>query len=86
MTSIFSSHFRYDTLPKKDVVILFIGLITGGIILNIWDLNFYIYYSSGNIFFILASLSCVAETITTSKLKEKNHFHHTVFGHSYYQH
>ena len=74
MTSIFSSLFKYDTLPRKDWVGLFIGLLAGGIILRIWDLNIFIFYNSGNLFFILASLSWVAVTITTSKSKEKISF------------
>ena len=73
-TSIFSSLLKYDTLPRKDWVGLFIGLLAGGIILRIWDLNFLIFYSSGNLFFIMASLSWVAVTITTSKSKEKISF------------
>ena len=71
LTSIFSRIFKYDTLPKKDWVGLSIGLLAGGIILRIWDLNFFSFYNSGNLFFILASLSWVAVTITTSRSKEK---------------
>ena len=74
LTSIFSSLFNYDTLPRKDWFGLFIGLLAGGIILRIWDLNFLIFYNSGNFFFIMASLSWVAVTITTSKSKEKISF------------
>ena len=71
LTSIFSRIFKYDTLPKKDWVGLSIGLLAGGIILRIWDLNFFSFYNSGNLFFILASLSWVAVTLTTSRSKEK---------------
>lgn len=74
LTSIFSSLFKYDTLPRKDWAGLFIGLLAGSIILRIWDLNFFIFYNSGNLFFIMASLSWVAVTITTSKSKEKISF------------
>ena len=74
LTSIFSSIFNYDTLPKKDWVGLFIGLLAGVIILRIWDLNFFIFYNSGNLFFIMASLSWVAVTITSSKTEEKISF------------
>ena len=74
LTSIFSSIFKYDTFPRKDWVGLFFGLIAGGIILRIWELNFFIFYNSGNVFFIMASLSWVAVTITTSKSKEKISF------------
>ncbi len=74
LTSIFSSLFNYDTIPRKDRVGLFIGLIAGSIILRIWELNFFIFYNSGNLFFILASLSWAVVTITTSKSKEKISF------------
>ena len=74
LTSIFSSLFNYDTLPRKDWAGLCIGLLAGSIILRIWDLNFFSFYNSGNLFFIMASLSWVAVTITTSKSKEKISF------------
>jgi len=74
LTSIFSSLFNYDTFPRKDRVGLFIGLVAGSIILRIWELNFLIFYNSGNLFFILASLSWAAVTITSSKSKEKISF------------
>ena len=74
LTAIFSSLFNYETLPRKDWVGLCFGLIAGGIILRIWDINFFIFYNSGNLFFIMASLSWVAVTITTSKSKEKISF------------
>ena len=73
-TSIFSSLLKYDTLPRKDWVGLFIGLLAGSIILRIWDLNFLIFYSSGNLFFIMASLLWMTVTITTPKSKEKVSF------------
>ena len=73
-TSIFSSLLKYDTLPRKDWVGLFFGLLAGSIILRIWDLNFLIFYNSGNLFFVMASLSWVTVTITTSKSKEKISF------------
>ena len=74
LTSIFSSLFKYDTLPRKDWAGLFIGFIASVIILRIWDLNFFSFYNSGNLFFIMASFSWVAVTITTSKSKEKISF------------
>ena len=42
------------------------GLLGGGIILKIWELDFDILYQSENIFFLLASLSLVSVTIITS--------------------
>ena len=74
LTAIFSSLFKYDTLPRKDWIGLCFGLIAGGIILRIWDMTFFNFYNSGNLFFIMASLSWVAVTITTSKSKEKISF------------
>ena len=74
LTSIFSKLIKYDTLPKKDWTGLCIGLLAGGIILRIWNMNFLIFYNSGNLFFIMASLSWVAVTITTAKSKEKMSF------------
>ena len=74
LTSIFSRIFKYDKLPKKDWAGLFIGLLAGGIILRFWNLNFFSFYNSGNLFFIMASLSWVAVTITTSKSNEKISF------------
>ena len=57
LTAIFSSLFKQDALSKKDWIGLIIGLISGGIIIRIWDLNFYTFYNSENIFFIMASIS-----------------------------
>ena len=74
LTSIFSSLLNYDTFPKKDWVALFIGLLAGGIILRIWDLTVLSFYNSGNLFFIMASLSWVAVTITTSQSNKKISF------------
>ena len=45
------------------------GLIGGTIILRLWDFNLYSLLQSGNIFFILASLSWVSVTIITSQSK-----------------
>ena len=42
--------FHDDTLPRKDLVGLLSGLLAGSIILKIWDLNFFIFYNSGNLF------------------------------------
>ena len=74
LTTIFLSFFKHDSLPRKDWVGLSIGLLAGSVILNVWDLDFFSFYNSGNLFFILASLSWVAVTITTSKSKEKISF------------
>ena len=70
LTAIFSSMFFGGLMLNKDWVGLGLGLASGGIILRLWELSFENLYHSGNLFFILASLSWVAVTIITSKSKE----------------
>ena len=69
LTSIFSSFLLKEYIPKKDWLGLCLGLVGGSIILRFWELNFNNFYNSGNLFFILASLSWVAVTIITSESK-----------------
>jgi len=70
LTAIFSSMFFGGLMLNKDWVGLGLGLASGGIILRLWELSLENLYHSGNLFFILASLSWVAVTIITSKSKE----------------
>ena len=70
LTAIFSSMFFGGLMLNKDWVGLGLGLTSGGIILRLWELSLENLYHSGNLFFILASLSWVAVTIITSKSKE----------------
>tara|TARA_B100002052_G_scaffold96057_1_gene88687 strand:- start:755 stop:1630 length:876 start_codon:yes stop_codon:yes gene_type:complete len=74
LTTFFSIIFLKDRIPKKDGVGLSLGLISGCIILRIWELDYASLYNSGNLYFILASLSWVAVTITTSKSQRELSF------------
>ncbi len=69
LTSLFSSLFFGGLILKKDWIGFGLGLIGGTIILRLWDFNLYSLLQSGNIFFILASLSWVSVTIITSQSK-----------------
>ncbi len=59
---------------KKDIIGLLLGFIGGGMIMEIWKMDIYLLFQSGNIFFILASLSWAAVTIITSRSKDFIHF------------
>ena len=65
----FFSFFLGGSILIKDYLGLVLGMIGGGLILRIWELNLDSFYHSGNVFFIFASLSWVAVTIITSKSK-----------------
>ena len=69
LTTFFSLFFGGKILGR-DYLGLILGIIGGGIILKIWELDINSLYYSGNIFFLLASLSWVAVTIITSKSKQ----------------
>ena len=58
-----------DKILKKDYLGLCLGLISGGLILRIWSIDFESIYQSGNLFYILASLSWASVTIITFKSK-----------------
>ncbi len=72
--TIFFSLFFGGKVLKRDYLGLILGLLGGGIILKIWELNFDILYQSGNIFFLLASLSWALVTIITSISKKEINF------------
>ena len=72
--TIFFSLFFGGKILKRDYLGLIMGLFGGGIILKIWELDFNILYQSGNIFFLLASLSWVSVTIITSLSKKEINF------------
>ena len=74
LTAIFTNLFFQETIPKKGVLGLFLGLVAGSLILRIWEINIHDFYNSGNLFFILASLSWVAVTMITSRTKNKIEF------------
>ncbi|MBA66171.1 MAG: hypothetical protein CMG55_10260 [Candidatus Marinimicrobia bacterium] len=69
LTTIISSILLKELMKKKDWLGLALGLTGGVIILRIWEMSFANFYHSGNLFFILASLSWVSVTIITSKSK-----------------
>ena len=62
------------SVSLKDLLGLAIGFIGGGIIIRFWEMDFDLMIQSGNIFYILASFSWVAVTITSQKSKEAVHF------------
>jgi len=62
------------TITKKDLLGLTIGFIGGGIIIRFWEMDVNLMIQSGNIFYILASLSWVCVTITSQKSKGSIHF------------
>ena len=71
LTTIFSSLILQETVSKKGILGLFFGLVAGSFIIRAWELDINSFYNSGNLFFILASLSWVAVTLITSWTKEK---------------
>ena len=71
ITTVISGVFFGGIIRGKDYLGLLLGLISGGIILNIWSSNFLELYNSGNIFFLGASICWAFVTITTAKSKTK---------------
>lgn len=71
LTTIFSSLILQEAVSKKGILGLFFGLVAGSLIIRAWELDINSFYNSGNLFFILASLSWVAVTLITSWTKEK---------------
>ena len=71
LTAIFSNLVFQEAIPKKGMLGLILGLVAGCLILRIWEVNVTNFYNSGNLFFILASLSWVAVTVITSRTKNK---------------
>ena len=71
LTVIVSSLFFQQAITKKGILGLFLGFMAGSVILRIWEINFFSFYNSGNLFFILASFSWAAVTIISSKTKNE---------------
>ena len=71
LTVIVSSLFFQQAITKKGILGLFLGFMAGSVILRIWEINFFSFYNSGNLFFILASFSWAAVTIISSKTKSE---------------
>ena len=73
-TAILASLLYNLSLLKKDIIGMILGFIGGGMIMEIWKMDMNLLFQSGNIYFILASLSWAAVTIITSRSKEILHF------------
>ena len=69
LTALFSGLFFGEILRKKDWLGLFLGLIAGALIIQFWSISTKLFLQSGNIYFIMASISWVSVTILTSKAK-----------------
>jgi len=74
LTLIISAAIYNIKTSKKDILGLIFGLISGAFIIRIWELDMTNLLKSGNLFFILASISWVCVTITTSNLKGRLSF------------
>ena len=75
LTSLFVFSFLDKSSAKlKDFVGLIMGLTGGGIIMRLWEMDIALMFSSGNIFYILASCSWVSVTIASQKSKTHIHF------------
>ena len=55
LTVTFSSLFFQEAIPKKGILGLFLGFLSGSLILRLWEVNLFSFYNSGNLLFILAS-------------------------------
>lgn len=66
--------FIERSINIKDLLGLAIGFIGGSIIIRFWEMDINLMIQSGNIFYILASLSWVSVTITSQKSKDAIHF------------
>ena len=74
LTLLISTVIYNTRISKKDIFGLAFGLISGAFIIRIWELDIHSLLQSGNLFFILASISWVCVTITTSNLKGRLSF------------
>ena len=79
LTSIFVFSFLDRSSAKlKEFIGLIMGLIGGIIIMRLWEMDIDLMFSSGNIFYILASCSWVSVTIASQK--SKNHIHFITYS------
>ena len=75
LTSLFVFSFLDRSSAKsKELLGLILGLIGGGIIMRLWEMNLDLMIRSGNLFYILASCSWVSVTIASQKSKNSIHF------------
>ncbi len=72
LTTILMWVFFRKHISSKDKIGLILGLIGGAFIIKVWNYNF--LFQSGNIYFLLASLSWVFVTINTHNCKHKINF------------
>lgn len=70
LTALFTGIFFGGTLFKKDWIGLFLGLLGGGLIIRLWEMDASLLFKTGNIYFLFASLSWVIVTIISSKSKQ----------------
>ena len=74
LTSIFVFSFLNRSLKTKELSGLLLGLAGGAIIMRLWVMDLELMIQSGNLLYILASLSWVSVTITSQKSKPYIHF------------
>jgi len=70
LTTLFASLIFGNKLLKKDWIGLVLGLLGGAVIIRLWEIDLESLLQSGNLYFILASLSWVSVTIITSRSKD----------------
>lgn len=68
-TAILAALLFKATLHKKDIAGMILGFIGGGMIMKIFEMDKNLLFQSGNIYFILASVSWAMVTIITSRSK-----------------
>ena len=71
LTVIFVSTIFGTKIVNKDIIGFMLGLLGGALIIRIWEFDLISILRSGNLFFLLASLSWVCVTIVTSRSKDK---------------
>jgi len=69
LTTLFASLIFGSIMQRKDWLGLGLGLFGGAFIIRLWEMDISYIVQSGNLFFILASLSWVCVTIITSRSK-----------------
>ena len=74
LTTLFSGLLLGEILQKKDWIGLLLGLMAGALIIQFWTINYSLFFQTGNIYFIMASISWVTVTILTSKARNSTPF------------
>ena len=74
LTSIFLVLFFNNKIFKKDYFGFLLGLLGGALIIRVWDFSLDNLIMSGNLYFLLASVSWVFVTIITAKSKNRISF------------